>query len=200
MQFAVSTQHLQARYHQERRELFAQSEILRLRCLHSRIESSFTMVSVAAINRQLGFRESANRCFQLARLSYRTLLNMLETMTLPYSDDELIRRRVDQLAELLSSLEQGTAPQPIPAAPVVPTPAVVENPVEHMPAAPKLTLRENEVLALIGEGLSTKQIAGKLGITFKTAACHREHIMGKLQAPNAAFLVRAAIKLGLIQA
>ncbi len=41
------------------------------------------------------------------------------------------------------------------------------------PQGEKLTGREREVLALIAQGRSTKQIASDLNITFKTAACHR---------------------------
>jgi DNA-binding CsgD family transcriptional regulator len=57
-----------------------------------------------------------------------------------------------------------------------------------------LTQREHEVLGLIIEGHSTKQIAANLGIAFKTAACHRYRIMGKVGALNAADLVRRSIR------
>jgi DNA-binding NarL/FixJ family response regulator len=63
-----------------------------------------------------------------------------------------------------------------------------------------LTNRELQILHLICEGLSTKQIALELGITFKTAACHRSNIMAKLDAHNTVVLVRYAIRAGLIEA
>jgi DNA-binding NarL/FixJ family response regulator len=63
-----------------------------------------------------------------------------------------------------------------------------------------LTNREQEVLALIAEGLSTKAIAGRLGISFKTVACYRSRLMDKLGAPNTVALVRQAIRVGLIHA
>src|SRR5690349_2533865 len=47
-----------------------------------------------------------------------------------------------------------------------------------------LTNRETEVLRLMGEGLTTKAIAGRLNITFKTAACHRSRVLQKLGAPS----------------
>ena len=61
------------------------------------------------------------------------------------------------------------------------------------------TARELQVLALIAGGKTTKQAAQLLGITFKTAATHRMHIMTKLHAHKAADLTRAAIRLGLVQ-
>jgi DNA-binding NarL/FixJ family response regulator len=61
-----------------------------------------------------------------------------------------------------------------------------------------LTPREAEVLKCIAEGQSTSELASKLGITFKTAACHRERIMQKTSAHNAVMLVRFAIRAGLI--
>jgi len=62
-----------------------------------------------------------------------------------------------------------------------------------------LTPREREVLQLIAEGKSTKQVAEVLGITVKTAESHRSRIMSKLEIHEKAGLVRYAIKQGLIQ-
>jgi DNA-binding CsgD family transcriptional regulator len=62
----------------------------------------------------------------------------------------------------------------------------------------KLTARELMVLKGIAAGMSTKAIAHDLQITFKTAACHRYHILGKLGAKNTADLICRAIRLGLI--
>ncbi len=63
----------------------------------------------------------------------------------------------------------------------------------------RLTPREREVLMLIAGGKSTKEIAQKLGISFKTAVCHRSRILDKLYAHNTADLTRAAIRMGLIE-
>lgn len=62
-----------------------------------------------------------------------------------------------------------------------------------------LTPREREVLQLIAEGKSTKQVAEALEITVKTAESHRSRIMFKLGIHEKAGLVRYAIKRGLIQ-
>jgi len=61
-----------------------------------------------------------------------------------------------------------------------------------------LTKREIDVLKLIATGLSTKEIARTLGITFKTAACHRSRIMAKLDIHQVANLTRYAIRHGLV--
>ncbi|HTS65898.1 MAG TPA: LuxR C-terminal-related transcriptional regulator [Candidatus Acidoferrales bacterium] len=75
------------------------------------------------------------------------------------------------------------------------------SPVAAVPAAqPQLTRRELEVLKRIAEGQSTKQLAGTLGITFKTASCHRQRLMQKLDIHDAATLVRYAIRRGLVAA
>ena len=63
-----------------------------------------------------------------------------------------------------------------------------------------LTQREEEVLRLIVDGKSTKEVAAKLGISFKTAVCHRTRIMEKLDIHETATLVRYAIRHGLITA
>jgi DNA-binding NarL/FixJ family response regulator len=64
--------------------------------------------------------------------------------------------------------------------------------------AEELTNRERDVLQQIAWGRSTKEIAYTLGVTFKTAATHREHLLRKLNARNTADLTRAAIRLGLV--
>lgn len=61
-----------------------------------------------------------------------------------------------------------------------------------------LTERERQVLRLIASGKSTKQLAAELGITFKTAACHRYRLLGKVGACNTAELVSLAIRTGLL--
>ena len=62
-----------------------------------------------------------------------------------------------------------------------------------------LTLREREVLQLVAEGKTTREIAGVLGISVKTAESHRTHILRKLDTPNIAGIVRYAIRRGLIK-
>jgi DNA-binding NarL/FixJ family response regulator len=62
----------------------------------------------------------------------------------------------------------------------------------------KLTSRQREVLQLIAEGHSTKEIARKLGVSVKTAEMHRSQMMTALDIHDVAGLVRYAIRMGLI--
>ena len=62
-----------------------------------------------------------------------------------------------------------------------------------------LSGRERQVLQLVGEGKSTKEIAVHLGISVKTSESHRARLMKKLDIHETASLVRYAIRHGLIQ-
>lgn len=62
-----------------------------------------------------------------------------------------------------------------------------------------LTLREREVLQLVAEGKTTKEIAAVLGLSVKTAETHRGRIMRKLDIRETAGLVRYAIRRGLVR-
>ena len=62
-----------------------------------------------------------------------------------------------------------------------------------------LTSRERQILQLIGEGKSSKEIAALLGISIKTAESHRTRLMRKLDIHELASLVRYAIRRGLVQ-
>jgi len=62
-----------------------------------------------------------------------------------------------------------------------------------------LTNREQQVLTLIADGLSTKEIATKLDISFKTAVSHRSRILEKFGVHNSVALLRQAIRSGLIK-
>jgi DNA-binding NarL/FixJ family response regulator len=61
-----------------------------------------------------------------------------------------------------------------------------------------LTAREQEILRLLAEGMSTREIAEKLYISPKTVENHRANIMNKLDLHSTLELVRYAAKLGLI--
>src|SRR5437867_400590 len=61
------------------------------------------------------------------------------------------------------------------------------------PGLPRLTQREREVLALIGEGHGNREIAGQLFISARTVQTHRENIMKKLRIHSSAGLIRFAI-------
>jgi two-component system response regulator NreC len=62
-----------------------------------------------------------------------------------------------------------------------------------------LTLRERQVLQLIAEGKSTKDVASLLGISVKTAESHRSRLMQKLDIHETASLVLYAVRNGIVQ-
>jgi DNA-binding NarL/FixJ family response regulator len=62
----------------------------------------------------------------------------------------------------------------------------------------ELTTREAEVLQLIAEGFSNKQIAGELNISIKTVEKHRQQVMNKLNIHDVAGLTRFAISKGMV--
>ena len=63
-----------------------------------------------------------------------------------------------------------------------------------------LTDREKQVLKLVAEGHSNKEVADLLNISVKTAMSHREHLMTKLQVHNRTELIRFALRTGVIRA
>ncbi len=78
--------------------------------------------------------------------------------------------------------------------------AQVQNPQQAV-ADPygALSPREREVLHLVVEGLTTKEIASRLGITVKTAENHRCRVLDKLGVRNSAELVRYAMRRRLVE-
>jgi len=63
----------------------------------------------------------------------------------------------------------------------------------RMPLMRNLTDREMEIFELIGRGLTTREIAGRLHVSVKTVGSHREHIKNKLKLANATDLLKHAI-------
>lgn len=61
-------------------------------------------------------------------------------------------------------------------------------------AGAELTPRERDVLTLIGEGLSSRDISERLGMGVRTVETHRTHLRRKLGLPSAAALVRYAVE------
>ncbi|MBC2605182.1 response regulator [Pelagicoccus albus] len=76
--------------------------------------------------------------------------------------------------------------------------SVVANPGNVQRSKDTLTEREREVLQMIAEGHSTKEIAGKLGLSIKTIDNHRTNMMRKLDLHNVASITRYAMQNGLI--
>ncbi len=129
-----------------------------------------------------------------------------------YEDREYVRRLLkagvagyvlkksagSQLAEAIRAAHRGG---------LVLDPEVARTAMEDAgPAAPAeadpyetLTDREKQVLKLVAEGHSNKEVADVLGISVKTAMSHRERVMEKLGVHNRTELVRFALRKGVIR-
>jgi DNA-binding NarL/FixJ family response regulator len=73
------------------------------------------------------------------------------------------------------------------------------SPMPHSGGTARLTPREREILQLLAEGNSNKEIAAKLGISVKTAETHRSRVMAKLNLNSITDLVRYAVRNGIVE-
>ncbi len=77
--------------------------------------------------------------------------------------------------------------------------AAAAPPAGEGASAIALTAREREVLQLLAEGRTNKEVAATLELSIKTTATHRTNLMKKLGARSAGDLVRYAIRNGLVE-
>ncbi len=77
-------------------------------------------------------------------------------------------------------------------------PAVVTD-QSQTPSA-RLTARERQIVQLLAEGKSNKEVASALGISVKTAETHRTNIMNKLNLHSLSELVRYDVRNNMIEA
>jgi DNA-binding NarL/FixJ family response regulator len=75
-----------------------------------------------------------------------------------------------------------------------------EREVEGEPESLRLTSRQREIVQLLAEGKSSKEVAAVLGLSVKTAETHRANIMRKLDCHSVTELVRYAIRNHIIAA
>ncbi len=74
----------------------------------------------------------------------------------------------------------------------------VHSTEEEFPQLKTLTSRQREILQLIAEGYTTKEIANMLKVSTKTVESHRSRLMERAQVHDIAGLVRYAIRMGVI--
>jgi len=77
--------------------------------------------------------------------------------------------------------------------------AMMQGPGAHGDPVARLTPRQREILQLVAEGRSTKQIASHLAISARTVEFHKYQLMETLDLHSAAELVHFAIKHGLVE-
>jgi DNA-binding NarL/FixJ family response regulator len=129
-----------------------------------------------------------------------------------YEDREYVRRFLNAgVAGFVLKKAAGTglagAIRSAAAGGLVLDPAIARHALEDVKKPPAngdsyetLTDREKQVLKLVAEGRSNKEVAEVLGISVKTAMSHREHVMMKLDVHNRTELVRFALERGVIPA
>lgn len=143
---------------------------------------------MASAGRDLGFVQLLTDLSDLrSRLDEALLRNRQES------------RRVAKSCSLLLQTTKAMEESGSSFARVAQEPEKARKPSAGGNALAKLTRREIEVLRLIADGISTKQIAVRLTISFKTAVTHRTNLMKKLGMHESASLVRLAIRHGLVQ-
>jgi len=77
-------------------------------------------------------------------------------------------------------------------------PAPGAQPIDRQAPPSHLSLRQREVLQLVAEGKSTKEIASTLNVSIKTVEFHKTRIMKELKLHSTAELTKHAITLGLV--
>jgi DNA-binding CsgD family transcriptional regulator len=173
-------------------ELAEQSLLLRMDFVRTSIEFSLTVASFPEAQSQSDrFRE---RCRRVARKAYGEIRSLIAKPVFAELDVSEILPKLQELERMIEQLE-GTEPSKV-------IPIRQESPGGN--TAPRagleaLTPREIEVLRLIAEGHSTKEVAHTLGMSFKTAACHRYRVMDKLGIHDAVTLTHYAVRNGLVK-
>jgi DNA-binding NarL/FixJ family response regulator len=69
---------------------------------------------------------------------------------------------------------------------------------DERPSSPELTSRQREVLRLLAEGNSMKQVAAVLNLTPRTVAFHKYQMMTQLKIKSTAELIRYAVRHGIV--
>jgi DNA-binding NarL/FixJ family response regulator len=117
-----------------------------------------------------------------------------------YADHAIAAGAVGFLPKSAASAELELALRMVAEGEIYFSPGISRQPAGSAPTAGvELTPRQREVLALIANGHSTKDIALALSISAKTVETHRAQLMERLQIFDVAGLVRYAIKTGLVK-
>ncbi len=161
---------------------------------------------VALIDLAMPMLNGLDTCREISKVSPATRTILL-TM---YSEEQYILEALragvtGYLLKAKASTDLEQAIREVSRGAVYLSPAISRNVVQAYlhsgePLTDPLSPREREVLQLVAEGKTTKEIASVLGISVKTVESHRTRIMAKLNIHETAGLVRYAIRQGLIQA
>jgi DNA-binding NarL/FixJ family response regulator len=181
-------------------QLRSEMSHLRYQFLMSQLEISYTL---ATFIRPADDKRLSDTCRRTALRGYHTAAMGLAHIELSETEKHVLQSKLERLREVLEENPQqvqngctGASSRDY----SVSRQTFHRNEKKDTFQHNCLTRREREVLQCIAEGHSTKQVAGLLGITFKTASCHRSRIMDKLEIHNLAALVRYAIRERIIHA
>ena len=114
-----------------------------------------------------------------------TKAEMLEAIHKILNGERFISKSASQVLMTRILNQNGSAPKP-------------QSLPQTNGITPELTKREKEILNLVYDGLSNKEIAGKLFLSVRTIDTHRYNILQKLKAKNTADLINKAMKMNLI--
>lgn len=167
--------------------LYSRAERLCADAVNLQVDVLLATVRFAETVETLGLTESAERAYKRAANAYLRVLDLLAQGPFQANRVPVLNTKLDYLRSLL---------------PKVASEVPLTEERQPKQAAPEersdgLTAREIQVLKLIAEGNSSKQLAFELGISFKTAVCHRYNIMEKLNIHDVSGLVRYAIRTGI---
>jgi DNA-binding NarL/FixJ family response regulator len=158
---------------------------------------------VALVDIQLSGRNGIDLARQLLVDHPETRVVILSA----YDDDAFIRRAFeagvagyllktmprDELINAIRAVGMGTTVLD----PAVSARLAGANSLIEVAGAPRLTLREQEVVALVADGLSNKAIAIRLGVSTRTVEGHVNHVFTKLDLESRTELVRYVLTNGL---
>lgn len=157
---------------------------------------------VALIDIQLAGRNGIDLARQLSADHPRTRVVILSA----YDDDGFIRRAFEAgvAGYLLKTMPRDELINAVRAAgmgttvldPAVSTRLAGANTLTDVSGAPRLTVREQEVVALVADGLSNKAIAIRLGVSTRTVEGHVNHVFTKLDLESRTELVRYVLTNG----
>jgi DNA-binding NarL/FixJ family response regulator len=158
---------------------------------------------VALVDIQLAGRNGIDLARELMADHSDTRLVILSA----YDDDAFIRRAFEAgvagyLLKTMPRNELINAIRAVGMGTTVLDPAVSArlagaNTLVEVAGAPRLTLREQEVVALVADGLSNKAIAIRLGVSTRTVEGHVNHVFTKLDLESRTELVRYVLTNGL---
>jgi DNA-binding NarL/FixJ family response regulator len=158
---------------------------------------------VALVDIQLSGRNGIDLARQLSADHPGTRVVILSA----YDDDAFVRRAFeagvagyllktmprDELINAVRAVGMGTTVLD----PAVSARLAGANSLNEIAGAPRLTLREQEVVALVADGLSNKAIAIRLGVSTRTVEGHVNHVFTKLDLESRTELVRYVLTNGL---